>query len=274
MNHSGKNYEEMTVEELRREFRAAFLETDILDDALEDELETILDVLDRKDPVEYPYTPEESWARFLEDRGEELGELLAPAPKQKAPGRAKRPRAMLRRVLSAAVIVVLLTGAALAADSLGLLAWVPLWNAQTGRYEPVALEDAAGRPIPAALRELGIAEPLYPSWLPEGFVLAESHISEDPLIFIEQYVRGDQRLSITVTPILGFKNTVYSWDQAVMWEYSSGDTVHYLFSNDGSLSAVRYTENYAVTISGDIPRKELKGIMDSLGDTSEGGKDA
>ena len=29
MNHKGKNYEEMTVEELRREFRAAFLETDI-----------------------------------------------------------------------------------------------------------------------------------------------------------------------------------------------------------------------------------------------------
>ncbi len=272
MSHKGKNYEEMTAEELRKEFRAAFLETDILDDALEDELETMLDVLDRKDPVEYLYTPEESWARFLEDRGEELEGLLSPAPERQVP--AKRHRAMLRRVLIAAVIVVLLTGAALAADTLGLLAWVPLWNTQTGRYEPVALEDASGRPIPMALRELGINEPLYPSWLPEGFVLAESHISEDPLIFIEQYVRGDQRLSITVTPIQGFKNTVYSRDQAVMWEYSSGDTVHYLFTNEGSLSAVRYTENYAVTVSGDIPRKELKGIMDSLGDTWEGGKDA
>ena len=42
---------------------------------------------------------------------------------------------------------------------------------------------------------------MYPAKLPEGFVITESHISEDPLVMMEQYARGNERLSITITPV-------------------------------------------------------------------------
>lgn len=276
-----KEYGEMTVEELERELREVFFCTDRIDGHLSEELERIREALEQKRPAEYLFSPEESWARFREDHGEELARLLPSPSREASTGRPAdggsarharasvknarpRPRALLRGFLIAAALVVLLAGAALAADSLGLVVWVPRWNAEAGRYEPIRQAAAGECPIPAALRELGIAEPVYPARLPEGFVITESHISEEPLVLMEQYARGDQRLSITVTPIDGFKNTVYQRSGEPMREYRSGQAVHYVFSTDGTITSIRYTKNYATTVSGDLPLEELKGIMDSL----------
>ena len=45
---------------------------------------------------------------------------------------------------------------------------------------------------------------------------------------------------------------------------ASGQAVHYVFFTDGTITSIRYTKNYATTVSGDLPLEELKGIMDSL----------
>ena len=133
MNHTGKNYGDMTLEELQRELREAFLDTDILDEPLNDELEQIREAMNRKRPVEYLYTPEESWARFWEKNAEELETILRretdptsrradaerPRSSNGSQVRASRPGRVLRGVLIAAVITVLLAGAALAANSRG-----------------------------------------------------------------------------------------------------------------------------------------------------------
>ena len=130
-----KEYDEMTAEELELELRKAFFCTDQIDGPLSEELERIREALDRKRPVEYLYTPEESWAQFRADHGDESGVLIVPSEEPETGEiqvRAPRHRtvpALLRRVLIAAAVVVVLTGAALAADSLGLWAWAPRWNA-------------------------------------------------------------------------------------------------------------------------------------------------
>ena len=262
-----KEYGEMTAEELEQRLRETFFYPDRIDDGIFRELESLREVLEKKKPMEYTHTARESWERFAADHGEELAGLDAPKAAAAAPagktGRKGVFLVLLRRGLIAAVIVVLLAGVALAADSLGLWAWVPQWNA-AGRYEPVRQEVSGEDPIPAALRSLGITEPVYPARLPKGFVITESHISEDPLVLMEQYARGDQRLSITVTPIDGFKSTVYQRSGEPMREYRSGQAVHYVFFTDGTITSIRYTKNYATTVSGDLPLEELKGIMDSL----------
>ncbi len=269
MEHYGKNYEEMTLEELERQFREAFLCTDRLDEPLNRELEKMRQALDRKRPVERLYTPEESWAHFLEDNAEELTEWFGWAetgldrPPARPEGRRVSAGRLLRRALIAAVIVVLLAGAALAADSLGLWAWVPRWNAAAGRYEPAAQEVSGESPIPAALAELGITEPVYPAKLPEGFVITETHISEDPLVLMEQYARGKDRLSITVTPTDGFRTAVYQKGNDTMYEYRSGSKVHFIFAVEGTITAIRYSENYVTTISGDFSLAEMNAIIDS-----------
>ena len=256
-------------EELERRLREAFFYTDRIDDTVFRELEALRQALEAKDPREYERTPEESWERFQEDHAEELAEFCRRERRRKAAGKNARLRTAVRGALLAAVILVFLAGAALAAEPLGLLAWVPRWNAAAGRYTPVS-EEAAGKPIPAALRKLGIMEPVYPGWLPEGFVLTESHISKDPLVLMEQYARGDQRLSITVTPIKGFKSAVYLKNGMLPLEYSPGRQVNYIFENEDTITVVRYTKNYATTISADISFEEIKQIISLFNDISEG----
>ena len=280
MNRTGKNYDDMTLEELQQEFREAFFETDIIDDTVNDELEELQDALCKKRPVEFLYTPEESWEHYLIDKAEELepffsSEVAAEAEEAKENTRMVRFWAvptLLRRVLIAAVVVVILAGVALAADSLGLWAWVPRWNAAAGRYEPAAMEVSGESPIPAALAELGITEPVYPEKLPEGFVITESHISEDPLLLVEQYARGKGRLSITVTSIKGVKSSIYQKSGTPVREYHSGKSEHYIFENDETITAVWYTKNFATVISANLPFEEIKRIIDSLYEQAEGGE--
>ena len=271
MNHPGKSYDDMTLEELQQELREAFLDTDYIDEPLNDELEKMREALNRKRPVEYLYTPEESWERFLEKCADEgaFAPGSIPETQRKNAASPGRYRTFLRTALVAAVVVVLLAGAALAADSLGLWAWVLQWNAGTGRYEPVAMEATTAASIPAALEELGITEPVYPAHMPKGFVITETHISEEPLILVEQYARGDQHISITITPIKGFKNIVYQKQGEAIREYQSGTDIHYILSSERNITAIWYTKNYATTISGDISLDDLKTIIDSIYEESE-----
>ena len=261
-------YAHMTAEELEQRLRETFFCPDQIDESVYRELEDILDVLEDKQPLENEPDPEEAWQRFMADRSEEVAEFFGPEVKEQGKARVRTASvkpvpALLRRALIAAVVVVLLAGAALAADSLGLIAWVPKWNAAAGQYEPAAVETD-GKPIPAALAELGITEPVYPAKLPKGFVITESHISEDPLILMEQYSRGKERLSITVTPIKGFETVVYQKDGKSAQEYVSGKVVHYAFETENTITVVWYTKHYATTISGNITREEIKGIIDSI----------
>ena len=292
MNRAGRNYNDMTLEELQQEFREAFLETDVIDDSLDAEMEEIREALNRKRSVDYLYTPEESWKQFVEDFGEYFLEAVSESSLQEKKNIDEPPKegnkklegaqtrvvrlrsasALVRKVLIAAVIVVLLAGAALAADSLGLWAWVPRWNAAAGRYEPAAQEVSGESPIREALAELGITEPVYPAKLPEGFVITESHISEDPLVMMEQYARGNERLSITITPVKAVKSTIFQKSGATVREYRSGAKAFFLFQNEGTITAVWFTKDYATTISANLSVEEITAIIDSIDATSEGGQ--
>lgn len=284
LNHTGKNYDEMTREELEQELRESFLDTDTIDEPLNDELEKLRETLNRKWPLEYLYTPEESWERFLENYAEffpsieskpdvpdkekaeqhhEL-ELMEREGAQTRVVRIRSASALVRKVLIAAVIVVLLAGAALAADSLGLWAWVPRWNVAAGRYEPVVQEVSGESPIPAALAELGITEPLYPAKLPEDFVITESYISKEPLVLMEQYAKGDRLFTIMITPIKGFVSALYQKRGTPVREYQDGKYAHYIFESEGCITAVWYTDNYATSISGNLSLGEMRRIIATI----------
>ena len=126
------------------------------------------------------------------------------------------------------------------------------------------MEVSGESPILSALTELEIAEPVYPAKLPKGFVLTESHISEDPLLLVEQYARGKERLSITITPVKAVKSTIYQKSGATVREYRSGAKAFFLFQNEGTITAVWFTKDYATTISADISVEEITAIIDSI----------
>lgn len=258
----------LSADELEQRLREVFFYPDQIDETVFRELEELREALEKKRPMEAEYTAEESWARFLEDRADELEGILGPETRP-AEGRTERekPRtarlsALLRRGLIAAVIIVLLAGAALAAGP-KLWVWVRDWSAAPASFAPAGAE-AEGGPIRQALRDLGITEPLYPSWLPSGYVLTEAHISEDPMLLYELYTREDRYISITITPVTAVEKARYTQEDGLAEEYRTGEMAHYLFSNAGSVTAVWYTEHYFVSINGNIYTRALKRIVDSV----------
>ncbi|MBR3059295.1 MAG: hypothetical protein IKG89_01630 [Oscillospiraceae bacterium] len=268
--------EEIAAEEWERRLKDTFFCPDQIDDTVSQELEAILEALEELQPSLNEPDPEESWQQFLSDRAAELDETFAAEIRRDEkpctpPARTQTAPRLFRRVLIAAVVVVLLAGAALAADSLGLWAWVPRWNAAAGRYEPSGQEASGESPIPAALAELGITEPVYPAKLPEGFVITESHISKEPLLMVEQYARGNERLSITVAPVKGVKSAVYQKSGMAVRELRNGLKSHFVFENEGTVTAICFTKNYATYISGDLAVEEITGILLSIDTTSEEG---
>ena len=306
MNRSGKNYEDMTPEELQREFRETFFKTDLIDDYLNDELEKMQEALDRKKPVEYLFTPEESWARFLTDNAEELEPFLHPesaaeinpqlqendrfdpekswqrfmesrgeelaeffgldgaGPEKTPPGtaRSRLVSALLRKVLIAAVIVVLLAGAALAANSLGLVAWIRGWSDNPERYAQTG--SGSPGPIKEALQDLGIDDPVYPAWLPSNYILTETLISKDPLLLYELYTKADRYVSITITPISAANTAIYPQGKWLQEKNQPGKPAHYIFSNDESITVVWYTEDYFTSISSNITAGAMERIIESV----------
>ena len=56
-----------------------------------------------------------------------------------------------------------------------------MWNDGTFQFVPEESASVTSLDIPEALKQLGIEEPLFPTWLPEGFVLAEQKIQMDEL---------------------------------------------------------------------------------------------
>ena len=289
---------EMTAEELEQRLRETFFYPDVIDDTVFRELEAIREALEKKRPAPHPRTPEEAWAQFAEDHREELAGLDAPkaealsrsgaeaakaaadegggqtrddpghsasAPAGKRKGARLLP-ALLRRALIAAAAAVLLAGAALAAGP-RLWVWVRSWNDALAQDTPAG--GAAAGPIQSALEALEITEPVYPGWMPSNYVLTEAHVSKDPLFLYELYTREDHFISISVAPISAVETEGLPRKGQPPEEYQVGETVHYLFSNSGSITAVWYTEHYFVSVSGSVTIRAMKRIIDSVYGISE-----
>ena len=267
---SKRKYGEMGTEELERKLRETFFYTDRIDETVYLELERLRKALEEREPEAISDSAEEFWERFTGNHGEELDRICAASARTRTAAKAGRRRAILRSVLIAAAVFALLAGAALAAGP-RLRAWTPGWNAAAGRYEPVVREAADRGTVLAALTELGITEPVYPTRLPEGFSITESHISREPLVLMEQYARGDQRLSITITPLKGFDAAVYQPEGETAREYRTGRTVHYMFRSEGTITAIWCTEHYAASLSGNLSLNEIKSIIDSVYALPKGG---
>ena len=250
-----EKYAEKTVEELEQQLRETFFYTDKIDDTVYMELEQLREALEEKRPME-PESAEAFWERFEREHGEELDRCCAKSAQTKAAAKTGRFRSALRIALIAAAVVVLLAGAVLAAGP-RLWAWVRGWDS-------VPAAEVTEGPIRKALEDYGIMEPVYPSYIPLDFVLTEAYISGDPLLLSELYTRGDRFLSITVTSVSAADKALYPRGSKSTQEYEVGETAHYLFSNDGSITAVWHTENCFVSISGNITIRSLKRIIDSV----------
>lgn len=281
-------YDNYSVDELKAALKNYFFFSGEFSEADMEEMNQIMAVLDRKEPISSLYTAEESLMRFQETYDEELSslgvrkteEVIKEKPaadsetvcsiSRAEPVRTVRRRRLLRAALVAAAVVVILIAAAATASALGytLFGWVPKWNSDVLGFG----EDESPKPnelhdtykIPTALKELGIEEPLYPTWLPDGFKIDVSVIETDPVFMHEGYSDGDRYLSITIEPSSSTEKGMYQKDDIVPYEYCVKEHTHFIFSDVEQLTATWNTGGYGVLLVGNVSLEEMKKMIDSV----------
>ena len=278
-------YEDYSVEELRKALDTIMLYSELNDSDVA-EMERILAVLRKKAPFPHPHTTEEMWAEFQADHAEELAalgirrnmdteEVVQESPcvevgvnRRESTGAApvKSHRRILRIGLIAAAIVVLLAAVSFTASALGfnLWGWVPKWGNDDLSFVHEEPEEPDLQNIPTILKALNITEPLYPTWLPEGFVLKETVIEEDPLFLYDAYSKDDDFISITITPSSHTDAIIYQRDGIPYTEFIFSDRIHYLFSDLNYSETTWNTGNYTVHITGSISEVIMKAIIQSI----------
>ena len=281
-------YDNYSVDELKAALKNYFFFSGEFSEADMEEMNQIMAVLDRKEPISSLYTAEESLMRFQETYDEELSSLgvrkteevieekpaaeLEPVSSisEAAPVRPVRRRRLIRIALVAVAVVMILFAAAATASALGvnLFGWIPKWNDEVLGFgenespEPNELHDSS--PIVVTLAQLGIDEPLYPHWMPEGFRFDVSAIQTEPLLLHEGYCNGDRYLTISIQPSSWGNSIVFQKDATPLVEYIKNNTIHYVFSDEDQLTASWHTDDYIVFITGNISIEEMERIIDSI----------
>lgn len=277
----GKEYDDLSVDELKEELRIAFLQSDdeIGDDTM-DKLDKLMAALREKEPLDHERSAEEAWEAFQQDHREELSPIGVrnQSAMEVMPSQAEFDRKMVRRswklflrigLVAAIVIVILFAVTAVAsASGFNLWGWIPKWNSEDLRFATEAPEVVDTHGIQSALAELGITESVYPTWIPEDLMCTIVVFETNPVFLHEFYSDNDRMLYITIVPSSGSDTAVYQRDDTVSEEYIAGGTIHYIFCDIDQYSAVWYTENYTVSVSGNITLLEMKRIIDSVYEVS------
>lgn len=278
-------YDNYSVDELKAALKNYFFYSGEFSVADMEEMNQIMAVLDRKEPISSLYTAEESLKQFKEAYSEELSslgvrnteEVIEEKPAAELeqvssksgikPVRPVRRRKLLRTAVFAAAIIALIVAIAASASALGynLFGWIPKWNKDVlgfGDEEAAPNELHDSSPIVVKLAQLGIDKPLYPHWLPEGFKMDVSIVQTDPFLLHEGYSNDDRFLTITIQPSTG--TMLFEKDDTPYSEYVKNSIMHYIIVDDSQVTASWYTEDYIVYITGNISIEEIERIIDSV----------
>ena len=280
-------YNDYSAEQLKAALQRLLLYSDLEDQDVE-EMEKILAVLREKTPFEHPRTAEEMWAEIKAEHAEEIAslgihekkdteeviekELVAAELRAESESTMPRPksvRGVLRVAMIAAAMVVFIILATVTASAFGydLWGWVPRWNDEVLSFggeesEPNEFYDSS--PIVKALEELGIDEPIFPHWIPEGFESDYSVIKTGPVFLHESYSFDDYYLSITIEPSLPAQSYLYQKEEDLPLEYYSNNITHYIIIDIDQYTAIWQTDRFSVCIIGNISLDDMKRIIDSV----------
>lgn len=189
------------------------------------------------------------------------------------PVKTKRrcPRWVRSLTATAAVIVILLAGS-VTAKAFGFNVWkaVIQWTQETfhfgewGNSEP--RNNLSYDSLQEALEQGKITTPLAPTWLPDGYELADVQIEQTPQkkTYTAKYTRGERALMITIQDHLR-KGPVYvEQNEGLVEEYKVSGIIYYFFTDVDLMKAKWKIDSYECSISGNITIEELKMMIDSI----------
>ena len=233
--------------------------------------------------------PEQAWEEFQQyyntPEGEDLSlypaENPGTAPSEPAPSQTeyrpqRRPkRHFFRRVvIVAAVVVCIALPPALGFEN--VFQMISSWsddiflmedNVNTFKNEYTLPENDRYGKLQEALDEYEISANVVPNWMPEGFILDDiivNVLQEPERIEIRAYYLNGERMISLFYNQYRESLTSYEKNDSSVEIYTVGGVKHYLFENMESEVAVWSLENLECAISGDISKKEMKKIIESI----------
>lgn len=202
--------------------------------------------------------------------------------------KAKQRRRLSKPLLIAAIIALLIASLTVPVAGHGnLLEMIGSWTADQFTFiitgyrkdsssdEPdVDLEESSdskiGEELRQILQEYGITESVVPSWLPDGFELADEIAVEDYPDFNETeffafYSDGEDSCTISVTRTdQQVHGSTYEKGSGSPEVYTSGGVEYYIFQNTESILAAWYMDNLECSINTTMSESDLKGVIDSI----------
>lgn len=186
-----------------------------------------------------------------------------------------------RRVVSAAAVVVLLLVGSLTVQAFGpeFLQAVIRWTEETFYFDrgqhptsgnlistsPSEDGEREYQSLQEALEAHNITIPLVPTWLPEGYELAEIKVDKRPIYetIAAKYAKSDHIIVVQITHYVNTAPT--QMEQSDMLEsYLSGDRVYYILEDGEQLRAAWITSDFECYISGEVTIEEIKAMIDSI----------
>ena len=233
--------------------------------------------------------PEQAWEEFQQyyntPEGEDLSlypaENPGTAPSEPAPSQTeyrpqRRPkRHFFRRVvIVAAVVVCIALPPALGFEN--VFQMISSWsddiflmedNVNTFKNEYTLPENDRYGKLQEALDEYEISANVVPNWMPEGFILDDiivNVLQEPERIEIRAYYLNGERMISLFYNQYRASLTSYEKNDSSVEIYTVGGVKHYLFENMESEVAVWSLADLECAISGDISKKEMKKIIESI----------
>lgn len=180
------------------------------------------------------------------------------------------PRWLRSLTATAAVLAILVVGS-VSAQALGLNIWeaVVKWTQETFHFGEWGSDTNVNLPyasLQEALEQGKVSVALAPTWIPDGYVLADINVERKPLQIAYKaiYTNGEQELRITVRDYLDDVPVYVEQSDGLVEEYEVAGVTYYLFENYDAVKAVWIVDTYECYISGNVTIDELKQMIDSI----------
>ena len=221
-------------------------------------------------------TAQEAWISFQQNYLDSEDEPLASIEEIKT---KKACNPWVRRAIAAAAAVVLIVGIPLTAKAFN---WEKIWTAvatwaketfsfvqeeQPKTDNPDSIDTRQFTSLQQTLEQTGTDPNIVPTWVPDGFVLENIDIRENPMqkYYIALYVQGERHLNICVRSYEGNDPERVEINEDLFEVYTAAGIEYYIFSNDEDmLSAIWNQDTYECCISGEITIAEIKMMINSI----------
>lgn len=270
-----------TADELLTELESKMDEmTDLTYD--EDVVDSYLDALDEKAPLEEDFDVKQSWEKFRSQHAILFDEDALPnpeVPQRKSHG--FRFRKTFARVVVVAAIVGLFSMFCAQAAGIDVFGVIGRWTEETFRFSAPASsrspaaqnDDLLSNPkeyttLQDAFDDYSISEPLAPTWIPEGYVLDYVEVvpSSGQILFNASYSNGQSTLTFSYSYRTDsvFQSSTFEKDDASVVEYTKNGIIHYIMSNVDVRVAAWVNGTCECSIFGPLSVEEMMVMIDSI----------